>query len=212
MDGRRVRGEETRERVVAAALALFARQGYAATSMSQIAGAAGVRSQSIYHAFGSKEGLLAAAMDRAGEDFFHELGPAIAAGDPGRSIELVREIFVANPVYLRLHLVAILERQQSDAGLLKRISEVRRRGRLLAQQVLAPFVAQVPLGEQAQVVDDLSRLLMMLLDGAFIERQVNPDDDQFERLLKLIGAAMQGAALQLLGEAATGRDGAEDAL
>lgn len=57
------RAESTRTRIVRAARRLFARQGYAATSMEAIAGAAGVAVPTVYAAMGSKRAILLALLD-----------------------------------------------------------------------------------------------------------------------------------------------------
>jgi len=54
----------TREEILDAARALFARQGYAATSMGDVASEAGVAVQTIYSRLGSKRGVLLALVDR----------------------------------------------------------------------------------------------------------------------------------------------------
>jgi TetR/AcrR family transcriptional regulator len=48
---------EARQQILAAALALFARKGYAATSVREIVDAAGITAPSLYYYFGNKEGL-----------------------------------------------------------------------------------------------------------------------------------------------------------
>lgn len=68
-DGRTQRGEETRERLLAAAIQLFGSQGFESTSMKELAAAAGVRAPAIYNHFESKERILAAATIWAMEDF-----------------------------------------------------------------------------------------------------------------------------------------------
>ena len=52
------RTRRTRVRLLAAGLDLFARQGYDATTVAQIAGAAGVTEMTFYRHFGSKDRLL----------------------------------------------------------------------------------------------------------------------------------------------------------
>lgn len=54
----------TRERLIEAALALFGEHGYHATSVDEILDAADAHTGSFYHHFGSKEGLLIAALER----------------------------------------------------------------------------------------------------------------------------------------------------
>lgn len=64
-DLRRQQADQTRQRVVETAAALFARDGYAATSISAVAGAAGVSAQTVYNVFGTKAALLKSAYDVA---------------------------------------------------------------------------------------------------------------------------------------------------
>lgn len=202
-DGRRERGEQTRERILAAALELFAENGYAATSVAMVAKLARVHSQSLYHAFGSKEGLLAAAMERAAAQFFDDLQAAVHAPDEGQSVNRLEAVLAGDPPYLRLHLVLILERRGGEPELLERAAEIRRQGRELAAQLIAPAVADLPDELRARALDDLSHLLIMLLDGAFIERQVNDDAEQLGRLLRLVGAAMYGALQGIVADASS---------
>jgi len=49
---------DTRGRIVAAAVALFAEQGFDATSVNQVVARAGVAKGALYHHFGSKDDLL----------------------------------------------------------------------------------------------------------------------------------------------------------
>ena len=56
---------QTRGEVLAAAVTLFNEQGWAATTLADVAEAAGVAVETIYSGFGSKKGLLRAAMDVA---------------------------------------------------------------------------------------------------------------------------------------------------
>lgn len=58
------RGEETRKRVLDAAEVLFSHRGYDGTSMRDLANMAQVRLSLLHYHFGSKENVLAAAMER----------------------------------------------------------------------------------------------------------------------------------------------------
>lgn len=55
--------EATREHILASAARLFRDQGYAATTLRQIAEAAGIKAGSIYYHFASKERLLGQVLD-----------------------------------------------------------------------------------------------------------------------------------------------------
>lgn len=61
----RPRNEAARSRIVQAATALFLQDGYMATTVGDIADEAGVALQTIYSAYASKVGVLAAAHDAA---------------------------------------------------------------------------------------------------------------------------------------------------
>jgi AcrR family transcriptional regulator len=62
-DGRRAQARATRERILATARALFLEQGYAATSIAQIAAAAGVSTPTVFAGFSSKVNLLKEATE-----------------------------------------------------------------------------------------------------------------------------------------------------
>jgi AcrR family transcriptional regulator len=60
---RREQAARTRQQILESAAGLFVRQGYGATSIRQIAGAAQVAPDTVYAAFGSKARLLTALLD-----------------------------------------------------------------------------------------------------------------------------------------------------
>lgn len=69
------RGPETREAIHGAAVELFARRGYHATSMRAIASAARVQPAAIYHWYPSKEAILVQLQD----DFMEQLTEKVVA-------------------------------------------------------------------------------------------------------------------------------------
>ncbi|MCK9793798.1 TetR/AcrR family transcriptional regulator [Isoptericola sp. 4D.3] len=80
------------DRVTAAALDLFATQGYATTSVQQIVEAAGVTKGAMYHYFQSKDDLLFAVYDRMLALQKSHLDEIVAAGGPAE--EVVRAVCV----------------------------------------------------------------------------------------------------------------------
>jgi AcrR family transcriptional regulator len=62
---RSLQAAQTRDEVIRAAVALFPETGWAGTTLASIADEAGVSVETIYNGFGSKKGLLRAAMDAA---------------------------------------------------------------------------------------------------------------------------------------------------
>lgn len=85
---REERAAATRRRIEDAARRLFARQGYAATTIADIAREAGVAVQTVYAAHASKTGILAALRLRAVEQPEAEAGyrAAMAEPDPVRGL------------------------------------------------------------------------------------------------------------------------------
>lgn len=63
--GRRSRGAAKRKVIAEAATAVFLQDGYVAASMDEVAAAAGVSKQTVYHHFGSKEKLFLAVINQA---------------------------------------------------------------------------------------------------------------------------------------------------
>jgi len=94
--GRQARARRTREQIVAAAGALFERDGYASTTIAAVAREANVSPETIYKGFGSKGALLGAAVSSSirGDTEAATLRrrPAIAAirdePDPRRQLEM----------------------------------------------------------------------------------------------------------------------------
>lgn len=80
---RRVPRAERERQIVDAAVAVFGERGYAGTSMDTVAERVGVTKPVLYTHFGSKEGLLLAAIARARAELLHVVAEAAAAAhDP----------------------------------------------------------------------------------------------------------------------------------
>ena len=63
---------EKKEKILQAALELFAKEGFYATSTSKVAKTAGVSEGLIFRHFGNKEGLLHAVLDEGETLIGHE--------------------------------------------------------------------------------------------------------------------------------------------
>ncbi len=73
------RGEETKQRVIDAAIVIFGRQGFAGTSTRDIAAAADVNTPAIQYYFGGKLGLYQASIDQLTNMVSHRIAPAVRA-------------------------------------------------------------------------------------------------------------------------------------
>lgn len=72
--------QDTRERIVEAAMELFTLQGYAATGLAQIAKKAECNAGSVYYFFPTKEAILAATLEKRKELLHPEVLDPIWAG------------------------------------------------------------------------------------------------------------------------------------
>ena len=81
------------ERILQSALELFASNGYDATSVREICAAAGITKPTLYHFFGSKEGVYRALVDGALEDFRQRVVQALEA--PGSAEERLKRVACA---------------------------------------------------------------------------------------------------------------------
>ncbi len=79
------RDNQTRNRLLCAAVDVFDRKGYAAASVREIVELAGVTKPALYYHFHSKEGLLTAVLDEAARAFERKMDAAITR--PGSARE-----------------------------------------------------------------------------------------------------------------------------
>jgi TetR/AcrR family transcriptional repressor of nem operon len=73
--------------VVEQAMLLFWKKGYEATSVEDLTEATGIKRGSLYGAFGNKEGLFLAALERYSETLVNSLIADLNDPDPHRAIE-----------------------------------------------------------------------------------------------------------------------------
>src|SRR5262249_48744247 len=89
---RRAQAEETRNRILDAALRLFSGQGYAATTIAAIAAEAGVVPETVYATFRTKRGIIDGLGQRAAPEGLVEslhIAWTERAGDPPAQLDYV---------------------------------------------------------------------------------------------------------------------------
>jgi len=96
------KSDKPRDAILKSAAALFRHQGYSATTLRQIAGAARIKAGSIYYYFDSKEEILAEVLERGLQHVFDSVKAAVKRA--GRNAHRQR-IALA----IEAHLVALLE-------------------------------------------------------------------------------------------------------
>jgi TetR/AcrR family transcriptional regulator len=110
--------EATRARILEAAMGTFAEKGLAASSISEIAAAAGVTKSLIHHHFGSKQALWDAAKDRYFRSYFEvQMGMLEAEGSAElleESIEKYFDFLKKNPSFVRM--IGWMQLEQVDSS------------------------------------------------------------------------------------------------
>jgi AcrR family transcriptional regulator len=128
-DGRLLNGQQTRQRVLDAAIVCVVRDGYAAASTVRIAEAAGVSRGALVHHFQSRDELVAAAVEHLAQRRGVELalrGQDLPVG-PGRvaaALDLLWDSFSGDLFKATLELWTAA---RTDSGLRARVDEAERR-------------------------------------------------------------------------------------
>ena len=110
-DRRVDRGRATRDRLVAAAVELFAARGFEATSIEAVLEQTGVSRGSLYHHFASKQSLFEAVVDAVEAQVGGEIVAAAAAAGDTDPVAVLRAGFLAwvrlaaDPVVRRILLI-----------------------------------------------------------------------------------------------------------
>jgi AcrR family transcriptional regulator len=162
------RAWDTRERLLAAAVACLAEDGYSATTTSRIQQRSGVSRGSLLHQFPSRDGLLIAAVQHLAEQRIRELNERSAAngresGDIDAAIEELWGTF-HGPLFRAA--IELWAAAQSDPGL---------------ASALAPHEHEVGRGIRA--------LIAQLFGRRLAARR------QFNDLVTLLLSSMRGTAL-----------------
>jgi AcrR family transcriptional regulator len=174
-------GEQSRELILDATERLMATKGYAATSISDVRKACGLPASSIYWHFGSKEGVLAAVMERGAERYFAAI-PVEA--DVERQLAAVTEQQEQHPLFLRLFLLLSLERRD-DPGVAEVIRRVRDKAIAGFHQAIALLMPDdVPPAKAQRVVTELAAIATAMSDGIFLAEHLEPDVTDVARMYR----------------------------
>jgi AcrR family transcriptional regulator len=120
---RRLTASERRAQLIDVGRTVFARNGYEATSMEEIADRAKVSKPVVYEHFGGKEGLYAVVVDREMDYVVRRITEAIGSGSPRERIERATLAFLT---YVKDHPdgFAVLSQDSPSAATRGRLSSL----------------------------------------------------------------------------------------
>jgi AcrR family transcriptional regulator len=190
-------GEQSRQLILDATERLMATRGYAATSISDIRKACGLPPSSIYWHFGSKEGVLAAVMERGADRFFAAIPKT---QDTAGQLAVLSTLQAQHPDFLRLFYMLSLERNNdpSVAAVIRRVRDTAiRRFRDAITQLLP---ADTPPAKAERVVTELASVAVALSDGVFFAEHLEPDGTDVARMYRRLYQTMTALIPILLEE------------
>ena len=197
-DRKNLRGEQTRELILRETMRLTARHGYEGTKMSMIRQATGVSASSIYWHFGTKDHLVAAALEHA----FREHSRAIPewldpSGPQSRTADLYRNLHRVPRIdpdlnYWRFGLQLAVIAPPVAIPARARFLQIRRES---VAWLVRWWERSLPEGmEQREAAAlALARLTVGMRDSQFIQRPDHRPLDE-ERITWLLSACLDAAA------------------
>jgi len=195
------RGMRSRERVLDAAERVMAEHGFEAATIARVVEEAGIPLSSVYHYYGSKDGILLAVMERGAERFFADLPEwNHRMGRPAEHLttvlSTVAQTLERHPNFLRLLIVFAVQPPARAGG---EIDEVVARVRRLGLDRLRDQIAIAFGDDPADAVTiRLARIALATIDGAFIARQAE-DTIKLDDLLAPLVPAVVAVRRTLLG-------------
>jgi AcrR family transcriptional regulator len=170
------RGVKSRELVLDAAERVMAQDGFEAATLARVVQEAGIPMSSVYHYFGSKDGILLAVMERGAQRFFADLPDADQRlGRPaehlaGMALATI-ETLERHPNFLRLLIVFAAQPPRAGDG---EVQAVVGRVREMALTRLRKQIALAYDDDPGDpTTDTLARFALAAIDGAFIAHQTD---------------------------------------
>lgn len=194
---RQRQGANSREQILDATERLISIRGYAATSISDIRKACGLPASSIYWHFGSKDGVLAAVMERGADRFFAAIP---SDGSIDDQLAVLADQQSQRPEFLRILYLLSLERSDDPtvAAVVRRVRDtaISRFSAALRGQL----PADVPPRRAERAVAELTAFAVAQSDGVFFAKHLEPDSTDVTRMYRRLWQAVTALIPILLEE------------
>jgi AcrR family transcriptional regulator len=167
----------TRERLLEAAIEMFAERGYAATGVDALCRRAGVAKTGLYWEFQNKVGLLNAVIDHVVSEWVYQIGEAArGAGSPRDRLDValgaLRQRVRERPELFRVLLVVLAERTQVDGEAREALRRFYQSAHDALMNGIVESVNGVLAKEELSVACDL---MLAMIEGVFLRSQVYGD-------------------------------------
>jgi AcrR family transcriptional regulator len=189
--------------VLDAAERVMAEHGFDAATLARVVEEAGIPMSSVYHYFGSKDGILLAVMERGADRFFANLPERNRrTGRPAehlaRVVSDVVRTLERHPDFLRLLIVFAAQPPAAGEG------EVRDVVGRVRRQALKRMRAQIAIAfgddPHSPTTDQLARFALAAIDGTVVATQADRGVT-LEGLLRPLAPALVASRRALLAQA-----------
>jgi AcrR family transcriptional regulator len=148
----------------------MAEDGFEAATLARVVAESGIPMSSVYHYYGSKDGILLAVMERGAERFFADLpDPDERVAPPARHltqiVSTVVETLPRHPSFLRLLIVFAIQPPKTEGEVDAVVGRVREMALVRLRKQLSLAFGDDPNGATS---DRLARFALALFDGAFV--------------------------------------------
>lgn len=183
----------TAQQLIDAAIDLIAERGYVGMSVDAVCRRAGIVKSGLYWNFGSKEGLLAAVVDRVATEWIEDIRRSVyQQGDAlerlDRTLSEMHRMMRERPESLRVLLVVLLERSSVDPS----TREVLERFFVSARETMAQGIIDT-LGPcmAKRDVELVAELWLAMFEGLFLRHLIVDDEEQTNHVLSGMREAVQ---------------------
>jgi len=190
-EARRVRGEESRLRLIDSAMELIGERGYRGASVNDICRRAGVAKTALYWHFDRKEGLLAAVLDALAGRWIEELQKrAYQRALPHERLdELVdgwREILEQQPQLIRLPVFLQLEASEHSDAIQESLRALFERSERAITQGLEDSLGRGTLADPAAIARVVTSLLEAVVGRVGLARSRGERDALYRDLKRAV--------------------------
>ena len=198
---RTAHGEASRERILEAAIELFAERGFPGASVSAICQRAGVVKTALYWHFESKQGLLSAALERAASTWIEQIQKSTyEVSEPDdrldRFVAGLRDLVENHHEILSLLLTMTLQRIQLEPE----IHEAMQRVDARAMHSITQGIEDA-LGRSVPDLDLVAWTALSLLDGVTFAYRNDPEGTDLDRLFQHMKEMIALSIFQLIQKA-----------